>query len=158
MRFTNAELIAFLSIAEVDAKGVKKRVQQALDGRYITRHEYDASMPQAMSSEKCYLYSQVTDPRARDALDALVLLGSEMLLAGSVLLNLVAIRNPLMTFAQLTDQTFAKYIVFPWKGGVIPAAIASTLEAHADLWQLWPTHLRPTLIRNYSICLRRTSQ
>lgn len=141
IRFTLAELLLILGVSKEDAKGVRMRVhlRTALDQSLITKREYNASMPQAMRTEKCYLYSQVIDPRAREALDALVLLGSEMLLAGSILLNLVAIRNPQMTLTQLTDQTFAKYLVFPWKGGAIPPEIAATLRAHDELWKLWPS-------------------
>lgn len=139
MVFTAAECKALLDLDESTKIRKRDALRRLKDRGSITNAEYDASMPQAMKTDKCYLYSQVLDERSRDALDRLVIVGSKMLEAASIVVNHIVIEQPTVPFSVLVDQTFAKYLVFPWKGGEVPEPIATVLERHPHLARIYPT-------------------
>lgn len=115
-------------------------LRSMLHSGYLTKCEYSASMPQDMINRKMYLYTQVKSLDARDMLEGIVQVGSPMMNAASVAHNLLAMTTD-MSFEELTDQTFVKYLVFPWKNvdNVVDHRIASLLEAFPSLTQLWPS-------------------
>jgi len=137
--FNVEELRALLDKGDADKTKKRDLLKQAVDQGMLTAFEYDASMPQDMKTEKCYLYSQLTDPLSREAIDKLVIVGSKMLFAGSLMMNHVALRFPDLSFSSLVDQTFAKFLVFPWKGGDIPVEISGVFDTNAELVNLYPT-------------------
>ena len=135
------------------------------DRRLISASEYDASMPQDNRCLKMYLWTQVSEQRKRDIFDKVAVLGSQMIFAGSVCGNFIAMERPDLQLSDIIDQTFAKYMMFPWKnrGGSLarcPPAIMQALERHPNMVSLWPTRASECKFsenKDYIFALRDTS-
>lgn len=118
----------------------------------LTREEADAAMDSKNIVVKRYLRSVVSsekDAKFLGALDAYVSMMSRVRAAGSKLGNLFAMRaydnDDLVLDDTFLDQTFVKWMLLPFKGGL--NALAQATPPHPGLAALWAEFgplLRPT--------------